>query len=177
LTPGTISGDAGRVLVTFLGLFSASILPTVSLLINSMSATGRSVSAVNDLHAELQAAIDALLFLFGCIIVAIAALVSLSIPPAAVLATVPYLTTEVLPRAGQTLVCGATGLVLWRAGQIPAILRRSLRIRHEIAVNEARSKIESNAPAAGQMKQAFSTHPDFGKVLPLKDAQSPEKET
>ncbi|WFR96528.1 hypothetical protein [Rhizobium tumorigenes] len=162
-------------LVTILGLFAASILPTVSLLINSMSAAGRSVHAVNQLQKELQAAIDALFFIFGCVIVAVGALLSLLIEPAAFMTRVPYLTSEILPRAGQAIVCAATGLVIWRAGQIPAILRRSLKVRYEIAVSEARSKVDANVPAASQTKQAFATHPDFGKVVSLQELQGPEK--
>ncbi|MGO7133424.1 hypothetical protein AB9E06_21460 [Rhizobium leguminosarum] len=175
LTPGTIGGDPGRVLATFLGLFSASILPTVSLLVNGMTASGRSVQALNNLQKELDAAMDALFFLFGCIVLAIGALVSLSIHPAEFMIKIPYLTTEILPRLGQALVVMATGMVLFRAGQIPGILRRSLAARHEIAIAEARSKLESNAPAAADIRQAFATHPDFGKVVSLQDLQAPEK--
>lgn len=175
LTPGTIAGDPGRVLATFLGLFSASILPTVSLLVNSMTASGRSVQSLNKLHAELNAAMDALFFLFGCVAIAIAALVSLSIEPAAFMIKIPYLTTEILPRIGQAFVVTATGMVVLRAGQIPGILRRSLAARHEIALGEAKSKLEGNAPAAGETRQVFATHPDFGKVVSLQDLQPPEK--
>lgn len=174
LSPGTISGEAGRVLATFLGLFAASVLPTVSLLINSMTASGRSVYSINELEAELEAAMDALFLLFGCIGIAIAALVSLSIQPPDVLKQVPYLTSEVLPRIGQSLVVAAAGIVIWRAGQITGILRRSLKIRHEIAINEAKSKLETNAPTAGAMRQMFPTHPDFGKPVGQQDVHRPD---
>jgi hypothetical protein len=130
---------------------------------------------LNKLQDELSAAMDALFFLFGCIALAIGALVSLSIEPAAFMIKVPHLTTEILPRLGQAFVVTATGMVLLRAGQIPGILRRSLAARHEIAIAEARAKLESNAPAAGETRQAFATHPDFGKVISLQDLQGPEK--
>ena len=44
--PETFSGDASRLFVTFLGLFSASVLPTISLIIGGMTASGRSVQAL-----------------------------------------------------------------------------------------------------------------------------------
>ena len=39
--------------LVFLGLFAASILPTVSILMQSLSSSTRSVQKVDDLHAEL----------------------------------------------------------------------------------------------------------------------------
>ncbi|MCL7998005.1 hypothetical protein M8994_07090 [Brucella sp. 21LCYQ03] len=80
---------------------------------------------------------DALFFLFGCIGVAIAALLALSIQPADILTKVPFLTTEILPRTGQALVVASAAIVIWRAGQITGFLRRLLKIRREIAINEA----------------------------------------
>ena len=171
LTPGTISGDARSMLITFLGLFSASILPTVSLLVNSMTTGGRSIHSIQKLESELQAAMDALFLLFGCIAVAVGALIALAISPPVMLTRVPYLTTEVLPRIGQALVVCAASTIVLRAGQIPAILRRSLAVRYEIALTEARRKLADNAPEPGATRQAFPNHPDFGKVVPLQELQ------
>src|SRR3546814_14248687 len=78
LQPGTLSVESVRLLVTFLGLVAASILPTISLLVNSMTASGRSVKAVDELEHELQSAMDALFMLFGCVGIAVVALVSLA---------------------------------------------------------------------------------------------------
>src|SRR3546814_11997499 len=108
LTPGTVSGESVRFLVTFLGLVAASILPTISLLVNSMTASGRSVKAVDELEHELQSAMDALFMLFGCVGIAVVALVSLATQPEAILTSITSLNTEILPRLGQTLVLGAT---------------------------------------------------------------------
>lgn len=169
LSPNAITADAGRMLVTFLGLVSASILPAISLLINSMTASGRSVMALDELEGELQAAIDGLLLLFGCVAVVVGALVALATPPAAILANVPYLTTQILPRLGQGTVVVFSAIILIRVGQIPAILRRSLVVRHKIAVEEARRKTLEKAPAAGASQQMFATHPDFGQSVHLDD--------
>jgi hypothetical protein len=169
LTPGVASGDAGRVLTTFLGFLSAGLLPTITLLINNMTASGRSVQAIERLERELQAAIDALFLLFGCVALSIGALVSLAIPPATFMTKVPYLTTEILPRIGQALVVGPTALVVWRAGRIPGIMRRALEIRREIAVDEARRKVIENAPTSDTARQGFATAEDFGRPVSLQD--------
>lgn len=170
LYPGTISSEAGRVLVTFLGLVAASILPTITLLINSMTPNGRSVYTINKLDEELQAAMDALFLLFGGICLAVIALVSLAIPSPSMFTFVPYLSSEVLPRAGQAIVGGTTALVLWRIGQIPGILRRTLKVRHEAALEEAKLKLAANAPDGGAIRKGFATHPDFGKPVRQEEA-------
>ena len=169
ITPGTITGESGRMLVTFLGLVSASILPTISLLINSMSASGRSVKAVNELESELQNAMDALFLLFGCVALVVGALVALITPAPIFLNKVPYLTAEILPRLGQAIVFLATTMILLRIGHIPGILRRALSIRHKIALDEARRSTIENAPTSSTSRAAFPTHPEFGKSVNMYD--------
>lgn len=169
LSPGTVTGDTGRMMVTFLGLVSASILPTISLLVGSMTASGRSVLALDELNAELHAAMDALFLMFGSVAVVVGALVALSTPPPVAITGLPYLTSEVLPRVGQAVVVIFSALILLRVGQIPAILRRSLAIRHKIATDEARRKILERAPAPDASRAAFPTHPDFGKSVKIED--------
>ena len=170
LNPGAISADVGRVLVTFLGLVAASILPTITLLINSMTLSARSVYSIDRLDEELRAAMDALFLLFGAICLTVIALVALAIPSPAVFDYIPYLSSQILPRGGQAIVGGTTALVFWRVGQIPGILRRTLKVRHQAAVEEARLKLSGNAPEAGAMRKAFATHPDFGKSVRKKEA-------
>lgn len=165
ISPGTISGDASRTLTTFLGLFSASVLPTISLLVNGMTASGRSVLALNDLEAELQAAMDAMFSLFGCVAVVMGALVALSVEPPAILSKVPYLTSEVLPRVGQGVVVLSSSFIILRVGILPAILRRTLEMRHKIAVDEAKRKNLEKAPTSADVLKAFPTHENFGKSI------------
>lgn len=167
LSPGTISADVGKTLATFLGLVSASVLPTISLLINSMTASGRSVKAIDDLQVELQAAMDALFLMFGCVAVVIGGLVALTIDPPTILVNIPYITTQILPRTGQAIVVLFSSIILLRIGQIPAILRRSLAVRHRIAVEEARRKTLERAPKPAAVRGSFETHPDFGKTVTL----------
>src|SRR3546814_6390453 len=68
------------------------------------------------LEHELQSAMDALFMLFGCVGIAVVALVSLATQPAAILTRIPYLTSEILPRLGQTVVVGASAITLMRIG-------------------------------------------------------------
>lgn len=174
LSPGVISGDASRMLVTFLGLFSASLLPTITLLVNGMTASGRSVHAIEKLDAEIRAAMDALFLLFGCTAVAFGGLMSLAISPPAIFHYVPYLTVEILPRGGNAVVVAAVAIIIARAGQIPAILRRALAMRREIAVDEARRKLIEKAPDSAKVRASFASHPDFGKSVPI--AEPPGRE-
>jgi len=49
-----------------------------------------------------------------------------------------------------------------------------MNIRHRIAVAEARRKTLENAPDPGAMREAFPTHPDFGKTVDLGELQRRE---
>lgn len=170
---GTVSGDAGRLLVTFLGLVAASILPTISLILGSMTASGRSVQSIGKLRTELSAAMDALFLLFGLAALAVLCLIALAVPTPAMLGETPLIPV-VMHRFGQALVVMAATLIVLRAGQIPAILRRSLDIRHDIAEDEARKKTIEAAPRSGEMKATFTTHPDFGKSVSLSELRDQE---
>lgn len=173
LSPAALHGDPARLLTTFLGLVSASILPTISLILGSMTTGGRSVAAINRLQTELALAMDALFLLLGSVGVIFAAVFLLGMAPPAVLEPIPYLTDQILPRFGQSLVVGGTALILMRAGQIPTILRRSLVIRHEIAVDEAKKKTIENAAKVPDVKTMFARDPDFGTSVRLSDLQGP----
>jgi hypothetical protein len=168
---GAFSGDAGRLLITFLGLISASVLPTISLILGSMSASGRSVQSLNALKHELSAAMDALFALFGLVALAVAVLLSLAIQAPQTIAKIPHM-VSILEHSGQAVLCGCVVLIVMRAGQIPGILRRSLEIRHRIAIDEARRKTIESAPRQGEMTSAFPTHPDFGKNVKLDDIRN-----
>jgi len=169
LTPGTISIDAGRTLVIFLGLVAASILPTITLLINSMTSSERSIQSIELLETELQRAMDALFLLFGSIIIGVGALITLTIEPASILNQIPYVSSQVLPRLGQAFVVVSAALVLWKIGQIPGILRRTLQLRYEGALEEAKRKIENNQLETKSLRQNFATNSEFGKVVSLQD--------
>jgi len=117
---GMLSGDAGRLLVTFLGLVSASILPTISLILGSMTASGRSVKAIDDLQSELTAA-------NGCAAPSIRAgrrfggWPSRSDYSNAIDHRSFAYTASALERSGQGIVVAAVALIVMRSGQIPGI--------------------------------------------------------
>jgi hypothetical protein len=165
LTPGTISGDASRMLVTFLGLFSASLLPTITLLVNGMTANGRSVHAIEKLDTEIRTAMDAILFIFGCTAVTFSGFMALTISPPAFFCKIPFLPHQILPRFFQGIIVVSVSAIVGRASQIPAILRRALTMRKEIAIDEARRKLKEKAPDTLAVRASFSTHPDFGKEI------------
>lgn len=171
LSPGILTEDTRSLLVTFNGLVAASILPTISLLINTMAPDGRSVHAINNLERELRAAMDALFLLLGSTMMVVGALAALATPAPAIFDHVPYLASEILPRGGQSLAIAFSVLILVRAGQIPGILRRTLSYRHEIAVDKARRATLENAPTPAGTRESFKTHPDFGKKVTLEDLQ------
>lgn len=163
----TLQGDPGRLLVTFLGLIAASILPTVSLILGSMTVQGRSVHALERLGDELSAAVDALFLIFGTTALAVIALIAIAIPTRSFLG--PAIVSVILERLGQGVVGATTGLILARSGQIPAILRRSLTIRRQIAVEEAKRQTLANAPSSSAIRTDFVTHSEFGKTIDIKD--------
>ncbi len=174
--PGVFAGDAGRVLVTFLGLISASILPTISLLVGNMTASGRSVKALGELRDELGLAIDTLFELFGLVAVAVLTLMLLSLPSPLLFLVdqLPRaygnLIEQVPPRFGQGLLLSCVFVVVRRSGSIPAVIRKSLEIRAEIAAEEARRKTAENAPKPSEVASAFKTKPGFGRIRPLEEA-------
>ena len=81
LPPSSFSGDPVRLFVTFVGLVSASILPTISLAISSMSGTGRSVQKILELHSDLTHTTQALFRVLVRVGVVFAALVIFSMTP------------------------------------------------------------------------------------------------
>lgn len=163
-------------LATVLGLVSASVLPSVSLILATLTPGGRSVQSVNQLHVELRSAMNALFYLLGTVGLVLGALFMLSIPPPAFLLRIPHLTTDVLPRLGQAIVVAASLAVIARASSIPAILRRCLKIRHEIAADEARRKTLENATAVGDPRNYFARNPAFGEKVKLSDLKRPTQD-
>jgi hypothetical protein len=167
LSPAVLHGDPSRLLGTFLGLVSASILPSISLILASMTTGGRSVQAIDRLRDELTHATDALLRLLALVGVVFAAVFTLSLSPPEVLFRLPVVPMQILPRLGQAIVVGGSVLIVLRASLVPAVLRRCLLIRHEIAADEARKKTVENVTKVGEAQKYFARDPSFGQTIPL----------
>lgn len=178
LPTGILShGDAGRLLVTFLGLVAAGILPTVSLILTSMTASGRSVHRLSQLKHELESCVSALFVLFGLICLSVGQLLLLSLPVTEMVQQwLPLFTLpKFVDRIGQAIVFGLLGFVLLRAFLIPAIVQRSLAIRAEIAIEEAQRRTKENAPGHGEIAATFKTKSGFGDQIKLAEIKKPRK--
>lgn len=169
LPPALLIGDASRMLVTFLGLVAASILPTVSLVIGSLSSTGRSVQKIDELFHELSRAVRMLFSILGCIAMAVMLLAMIAILPD-IPWTIPWgaITVPDAARRGLqalALLCAAAAAV--EAVIIPRILMRILAIKRDIAVYEARKALTDAAPREADIRQIFTTKDGFGSSVPV----------
>lgn len=181
LPPGVFGGEAGRLLTTFLGFVAASILPTISLIVGGMVVGGRSVQHLDDLGAELGDTVDALFGVFGLIGLTVIILMTLAMPmPFAgyIPSGFPSGWLSIPSRIGQGMVGFVGVLAISRAGTIPGAIRRSLRLRTAIAVDEARKRTNEKAEAATvKMRSGFTTKQGFGRTVPLEETQKPERDT
>lgn len=173
LPAGVLTGDAGRVLATFLGLVAASILPTISLIVGGLTPGGRSVKHLKDLADELQRTISALFAIFGMVAAAVATLVLLTIPNPLI---------ELLPmgqsiptRLAQGVIGALAVLTVAKSGTVPGAIRKSLQIRADLAVQDARRRLGEKAITAAP-PAAFATREGFGRVRSVEDLSRPESD-
>lgn len=159
------STSTSRVASVFLGLFAASILPTVSILLQSLSSSTRSVKRVDDLHTEIASAIDTLFRILGTSGIATLAFLLNSISTPKIISFLNIY--DALERIGNGVAAGCIAYLILEAGRIPAIIRASLRVRYEVAKEEARQRTRDNAPSEMEIKSSFSTKEGFGRVKSL----------
>lgn len=167
LPPGSLTGEPGRLLTTFFGLVAASILPTISLIVGGMATGSRSVKQLGDLGDELERTISALFAIFGLIAVAAVVLIALAIPTP-FSDQLPPAVQPLPSRIGQGLVGVIAVLVVAKSGTVPGAIRRSLALRTEMALGDARKKTLENA-ADAKAKTGFRTKEGFGRVTKLSD--------
>jgi hypothetical protein len=179
LPSGFVTGDIGRIITTFLGLIAASILPTISLIVGSMSASGRSVKGINDLHAEFVDLVGELFAVLGWIMVAIGGLAFASVEitlglgiyhPFGILFDFSSL-PDVLKGAGRFALGYASAAALAQFSMVPKSVLKALEIRHHIAIDEAKRKVSDNAPSSGDIQKYFGTKQGFGEVKPMTIAE------
>ncbi|MCV2449513.1 hypothetical protein [Paracoccus sp. DMF] len=158
-------------LVTFMGLVSASVLPTVSLAIGSMSGTGRSVQKIEELYRDLRESSAALFRTLICVGLVFAALVAFAMTPIwnveFVLRERTFHVPDAARRLVQVLIFGGSVLAVWQAYRIPKTFLKVLTIKRDIATYEARKEIRANAPGEAEIKQLFPKKEGFGKTVNL----------
>lgn len=158
-------------LVTFMGLVSASILPTVSLAISSMSGTGRSVQKINELYDDLRGNTAALFRTLICVAFVFAALVAFAMTPVwnleVVLRGQTIHIADAARRAVQLVIFAGAVLAVCEAYRIPKTFLNVLSIKRDIAVYEARKEIRETAPGEAEIKQIFPKKEGFGKTVSL----------
>lgn len=174
LPPALLTGDPSRLLVTFLGLVAASILPTVSLVIGSLSSSGRSVMKIDELAQELARAIRTLFSILGLVAVVVALLMVIAIVPD-IGWRIPHSSFEVPDAARRCLQSLAILLAVAasiRAMTIPRILARVLAIKKDIAIHEARKALADQSPSDAEIRRMFAKRDGFGKTVPLDSIRS-----
>lgn len=169
LPPALLTGDPSRLLVTFLGLVSASILPTVSLVIGSLSSTGRSVMKIEELARELAQAMRTLFSILGLVAGAVALLMAIAIVPEIGfrIPSSPFEVPDAARRGLQSLAFLLTVAATAKAAAIPRILARVLAIKKDIAIHEARRALADKSPSDADIRQMFAKKDGFGKTVPL----------
>lgn len=169
LSPSLLIGDPSRMLVTFLGLVSASILPTVSLVIGSLSSAGRSVMKIDELAGELTQAIRTLFAILGLVAIVVLLLTVIAMVPE-IAWRIPSFAVEVPDAARRCLQALALLLAIAatiEAATIPRILTRVLTIKKDIAIVEARKALADKSPSEADIRQMFAKKDGFGKTIPL----------
>lgn len=156
-------------LVTFLGLVSASILPTVSLVIGSLSSSGRSIMKIDELAQELNRAVRTLFVILGLVAAVVVLLMLIAIvpridwhPPQVSLSF-----PDAARRSLQSLAVLLTVAAAIEALAIPRILSRVLAIKKDIALYEARKALAERSPSSAEVGQMFATREGFGKTVSL----------
>ena len=174
LPPALLTGEPSRLLVTFLGLVAASILPSVSLVIGSLSSSGRSVLKIEELARELAQAMRTLFSILGLVAAVVALLMAIAIAPDIGwrIPHAPFHVPDAARRGLQSLAFLLTVAATLRAVAIPRILARILAIRKDIALHEARKALAENSPSDAEIRQIFAKKDGFGKTVPLDSIRS-----
>ena len=169
IAPDKIAGAPINMIITFLGLVSASILPTVSLAIGSMSGTGRSVQKINELYVDLRSNTLALFRTLAHVAFVLAALVVFSLTPVVEanfsIWGVPFSIPDAARRFVQIGVFGGAVLAIGQANRIPQTFLKVLNIKREIAVFEAQKEVRANAPKEAEIKQIFPKKEGHGRTI------------
>lgn len=189
LPAGALGSDASRLLTTFMGFFTAGVLPTISILIGSVNAAGRSVKALGEVFTEIKkvvAALFNLLTLAGATVLVMLLMsmpfgpISILVPTGSTGQWVSYLPSTTVSaegatidlvalanRFGQVVVCALVAFFVFKAFALPAALYAALNSKEQLAVDEARRSLEDKAPKPSDVKKGFGSGIEFGTVVRL----------
>lgn len=167
LPTSSITPQGARIAATFLGLFAAGILPTISLMLQSVNSSGKSVFRIDELEKQIRSAIDELFKILGCVGLAVFILLALSIVTPKELSFLQAYSA--LERLGNASVGALLAITIIKAAHIPNIIRTALEIRFEQARHEAQRATIAAAPSDQEVKAAFPTKEGFAKRTNLRD--------
>ena len=169
IPPAIVVGEPARMLTTFLGLISASVLPAVSLVIGSMSGAGRSVKKIAELDAQLRRAclamFETLAWVAATFFLAILISVVPPIPGRWVVASYSLIVDDAARRPILALIFVCSMLAVIRALTIPTVLLGVLSIKRDIAVFEAQKSLREKVPSEEDTRQMFKTKDGYGSVV------------
>jgi len=176
-----------RFTAIFLGLLSASILPTLSLVINGLGTGSLSVMAITELKSKVDASVSALLFILGLIglLVLCLAIATLDLPTYNLewVSTIrnQSITYQIdIVQSAQRVIQGLAAIafvmLLRRSGQIPAILRDTADARFKVALRDAEMRLSESAPSKDQIATQYPTSEDFGRSRQLKLQTTPKED-
>lgn len=152
-----------RVLLVGLGFVAASVLPTVTLLVNGLTSTGRSVKSVIDLHDELRSTVNGLFRVLGLAVLTVVLLLPIKfgefLPS---LDAFGMTVQDPLGRLVSAAALATLAILTVALNRVPSAILRSLEIRKNIAIEEARLR---NADRISKVDAAvaFPTKEGFGE--------------
>lgn len=159
--PDLLRGDPARLLMPFLGLFMAGILPAISLTINSIKAGGFSIQRIHDLTNELRRLLNYLQLLF---VVALVAAVCLVMAETFDWGRGFYY-ASFSSRAFNLILGGCMGILIASLPKIRGAFAVLLDINRDIAIDEATNKLKSRAKDMSSIVDRFPTKEKFGELF------------
>lgn len=173
IPPGSVDDSLAGVLVTFFGLVAAGVIPAMSLLVGNVMSPARSVASI----ISLKASLDVLLKQLGLMLVAVIAgglfviVLSFDLPRLPI--SISDL-NQAAPRLASFIVDlperflqALTLVSLFHAVDRMRVVKHTFKIvlhaQFQLALEEARRRIEDRAPSTAAVAEAFPTPDRFGK--------------
>lgn len=177
LPTSALSSDMQSLLITFFGLLSAGLIPAITLLLTAQVPSNYTVAHLEKLEAETDALVEGLISTLVIILIGgIATLIAnVGLPIVRVQTAYPTLDKliEFAPqRFMQAFVFTCFVIGLDRLRIFAAALRTTRALRRDLALGEARRRLNESAPTADEVKVLFKRSATFGaKVTVLRQEQ------